>query len=96
MQNLYSLLSNSTYRSALFDITTTHIEVLVVKGHKVLPALLVEIGRLVCEPFLNALLELVGAVEPLTNKKSFQVQEEIKVARRHVGTVGEGNPSVPI
>jgi hypothetical protein len=50
-------------------------------GHKVLCALFIEVGSLLCEQFLNALLQLVVAVELLTGKKSLQVQEQMKVCK---------------
>jgi hypothetical protein len=45
IQHFYSLLSNSTYLSLLFDIITTHTEAPVVTGHKVLYVLVTEVGR---------------------------------------------------
>jgi hypothetical protein len=42
VQNLYSLLSNSTYLNLLSEILITHNEALVVTGHKVLYALFME------------------------------------------------------
>jgi hypothetical protein len=45
VKNVYSLLSNSTYLSLLFDIIITHIEALVIRGHKVLYALLIEVSH---------------------------------------------------
>jgi hypothetical protein len=77
VKKFYSLLSNSTYLSLHFDISVTHIEVLVVTGHKVLYAVFVEVGCLGREPFFNAFLQLDVAVKLLTGKKSLQVQEQI-------------------
>ena len=56
------------------DIITIHTEALVT-GHKVLYALFIQVGRLGREPFLNALLQLVVAVELLTGKKSLPVED---------------------
>jgi hypothetical protein len=71
----YQILHTLAY---FFDISTIHIEALVT-GHKVLYALFIEVGCLGREPFLNALLQLDVAVKLLTNKKSLQVQEQMKV-----------------
>jgi hypothetical protein len=68
-----------TYRTLIFDIVSTIVETLVVAGHYFLYPCIVECLR--CKPRVNDLFDLV-VVEPPATKKSFHVQEHMKITWR--------------
>jgi hypothetical protein len=84
VQNLHSLLLNSTYLSLLLDVIITYIEELVT-GHRFLHALFIEVTHFISQRSSPA---HIVAVKLFTGKKSLQLQEQMKVARRKVGAVG--------
>jgi hypothetical protein len=60
-----------TYRTLLFDIVSTIVEVLVVAGHQVLYICIVEWCRLRRKPHVNRFFDLVVVMEPPATKEIF-------------------------
>jgi hypothetical protein len=81
VQNFYSFVPDSTYLSLLLDIIATHIQARVEVGYKVFVCSVHRSRPPGREPFLNGLLQLLVTVKVFTDRKSLQVQKEVKVCK---------------